>query len=111
MSSVLRSVAQPKSKFVIALADSVVGFVISDEDTAAPTVSTRTIGSLAIGTTFLDMGKTAVVLTGGSAASYRKLKLASAVYQGLADLSSNTIWIQDNLLTGAYDNSQLFARL
>ncbi len=114
MSSVLRSTKQTASKFFVALATTVVGFVITDEDTAAPTVDTRSISSgVALGTIFVDMGKIVKVLTGASAATYRKLKLADAVYQGTADAAGNTIWIQEDLTSGVYEVNGItqFARL
>ena len=113
MSSVLRSTKQTASKFFVALATTVVGFVITGEDTAAPTVDARSISSgVALGTIFVDMGKIVKVL-GASGATYRKLKLADAVYQGTADAAGNTIWIQEDLTSGAYEVNGItqFARL
>jgi uncharacterized membrane protein len=57
MSSVLRSVAQPKSKYFIGVGDSVTTYAFSDED--APTTPTATTSvSLAAGNIYTDMGKT-----------------------------------------------------
>lgn len=102
MTSVLRSTKQTASKFFVALATSVVGFAIANEDTAAPTASSLTISSLSLGSIFVDMGKIVKVL-GATGATYRKLKLADAVYQGTADAAGNTIWIQEDLTSGVYE--------
>jgi acetylornithine/succinyldiaminopimelate/putrescine aminotransferase len=115
MASVLRSIKQTPSKFFVGLTTSLVGFAITGEDTAAPTAAALTISSgVALGTMFVDMGKIVRVLSAdGTGATYRKLKLASAVAAASADSDSNTIWIQQDRYDGSYELNNLtqFARL
>jgi hypothetical protein len=103
MSSVLASIKQVPSKFLVGLGDSLTLYTMTNEDTATPTVSGSTV-TPALGALYRDMGKVVVILTGDDAGVYRKF----ARYVN-TDTTPVNYWVKQTL--AFYDGAELgFAR-